>query len=98
VAGIVFSDTELFSNLELTQAVYDLLLSDKQELEVPLFDRDVILAVQQATKVLMQRLVSREPVIVPDVVLQQIVDENDALYRDSNNVKALLEMIGKDYQ
>lgn len=98
LAGIVFSDTELFSNLELTQAVYDLLLSDKQELEVPLFDRDVVLAVQQATKVLMQRLVSREPVVVPDVVLQQIVDETIALYRDGNNIKALLEMVEKDYQ
>src|SRR5579871_1514030 len=41
LAAIVFSDTELFSNLELTQAVYDLLLGDKDELDFPLSDREV---------------------------------------------------------
>jgi CRISPR-associated protein Csc2 len=99
LAGIVFSDTELFSNLELTQAVYDLLLGDEQsELEVPLFDREVVRAVQQAAETLMKRLVSREPEVVPAEKLQQIIDETIALYRDGNSVKALLEMIEKDYQ
>ncbi len=97
LAGIVFSDTELFSNLELTQAVYDALLSDKDELDFPLFDRDVLQAVQDTTNVLLQRLVSRTPVIVPGEALQQILDETIALYRDSENVKAFLEAIEKVY-
>jgi len=98
LAGIVFSDTELFSNLELTQAVYDLLLGDEQELEVPLFARKVVQAAQLAMETLMKRLVSREPVVVPARELQQIIDETIALYRDSDSVKALLEMIENDYQ
>jgi CRISPR-associated protein Csc2 len=98
LAGIVFSDTELFSNLELTQAVYDALLGGKDELDFPLFDRDVLQAVQDATGVLLQRLVSRTPVVVYGEALQQILDETIALYRDSENVKSFLEEIEKVYQ
>jgi CRISPR-associated protein Csc2 len=98
LVGIVFSDTELFSNLELTQAVYDVLLGDKDELDFPLFDRDVLQAVQDTTGVLLQRLVSRTPVVVYGEALQQILDETIALYRDSENVKSFLEEIEKVYQ
>src|SRR6266516_3343214 len=46
LVGIVFSDTELFSDLELTQAVYDTLLGDKDELDFPLYDHEVFQGVQ----------------------------------------------------
>src|SRR5690349_9055805 len=57
LAAIIFSDTELFSNLELTQAVYDILLGDKDELDFPLLDKDVQKAVEDASNALLNRLV-----------------------------------------
>ena len=98
LVGIVFSDTELFSNLELTQAVYDTLLGDKDELDFPLYDHEVFQAVQDAADVLLQRLVSRTPVVVRGEALQRVLDETIALYRDSENIKSFLGEIEKDYQ
>ena len=98
LAAIVFSDTELFSNLELTQDVYDLLLGDKDELDFPLSDHELLQAVQNATDTLLQRVVSLTPVILRGEALQQVVSETIALYRESENVKSFLEEIEKDYQ
>jgi len=93
LVGMVFSDTELFSNLELTQAVYDTLLGDKDELDFPLYDREVFQAVQDTTDILLQRLVSRTPVVVRGEVLQQVLNETIALYRDSDSVKSSGEVL-----
>src|SRR5947209_3164995 len=97
LAAIVFSDAEIFSNLELTQFVYDRLLGDKDELDFPLADEDVLAAVDNATDELLKRLVSRTPVIVRGDILQQARDETVALYRDTRSVKALLEEIEQGY-
>src|SRR6266487_761455 len=64
LSAIIFSDTEVFSNLELTQAVYDILLRDKDELDFPLSDSEVQQAVDEAANALLDRLVSRTPVVV----------------------------------
>jgi CRISPR-associated protein Csc2 len=98
LAAIVFSDTELFSNLELTQAVYDLLLGDKDELDFPLADQEVAQAVQSATDILLQRLIGITPVVLRGDALEQVLDETKALYREDGNVKSFLEDIEKDYQ
>lgn len=97
LAALIFSDTELFSNLELTQAVYDTLLGDKDELDFPLLDQDVQRAVEQATNMLLDRLVSRTPVVVRGESLQNILHETIALYRDTESVKAFLQEIEKGY-
>lgn len=97
LAAMVFSDTELFSNLELTQAVYDSLLGNKEELDFPLLDKDVGAAVGVATQALMQRLVSRTPLTVQGEELQKVIADTIGLYRDGDNVKALLEQVGKGY-
>jgi len=97
LAAIIFSDTEIFSNLELTQAVYDILKGTKEELDFPLLDRDVLQATQDATNMLLSRIVGRTPVILRGDVLQRVLDETIALYRNSENVKAFLEEIDKDY-
>src|SRR6266568_5148702 len=97
LAAIVFSDTELFSNLELTQAVYDTLLGGKDELDFPLLDKDVLKAVEDATNTLLTRLVSRTPVVVRGESLQGIHDETVALYRDSESVKAFLQEVEEGY-
>lgn len=97
LAAIVFSDAEIFSNLELTQFVYDRLLKDKDELDFPLADEDVLAAVDDATDELLKRLVSRTPVIVRGDILQHMRDETVALYRDTSGVKMLLEAIEQGY-
>src|SRR6266436_7415567 len=54
LAAIVFSDAEIFSNLELTQFAYDRLLRDKDELDFPLADEDILAAVDDATDELLK--------------------------------------------
>ena len=97
LAAIVFSDAEIFSNLELTQFVYDRLLRDMDELDFPLADEDILAAVDEATDELLKRLVSRTPVVVCGDILQQVRDETVALYRETSSVKALLEEIERGY-
>ncbi len=97
LAAIVFSDAEIFSNLELTQFVYDRLLRDMDELDFPLADEDILAAVDDATDELLKRLVSRTPVVVRGDILQQVRDETVALYRETSGVKALLEEIERGY-
>jgi CRISPR-associated protein Csc2 len=97
LAAIIFSDTEIFSNLELTQAIYDMLLGSKDELDFPLLDKDVQKAVENATNTLLNRLVSRTPVVVRGESLQGIFDETIALYRDTESVKSFLQEIEKGY-
>src|SRR5260370_13206244 len=87
LAAIVFSDAEIFSNLELTQFVYDRLLRDMDELDFPLADEDILAAVDDATDELLKRLVSRTPVVVRGDILQQVRDETVARYRDTSGVK-----------
>ena len=97
LAAMVFSDTEIFSNLEMTQFVYDQLLRGRDELDFPLYDGDVLQAVQDATDHLLKQLVSRTPVVVRGEALQRIREETTSLYRDGDNVKAFLEEIEKGY-
>ena len=97
LAALIFSDTELFSNLELTQAVYDILLGDKDELDFPLLDNDVKRAVEDATNMLLNRLVSRTPVVVRGEPLLSILGETITLYRDTESVKSFLQDIEKGY-
>jgi CRISPR-associated protein Csc2 len=97
LAAIVFSDTEIFSNLELTQVVYDRLLGDKDELDFPLADNDVLNVVQEAIDELLTRVVSRTPIVVRGDILQQVREETIALYRDTASVKAFLEKIEQGY-
>ena len=97
LAAIVFSDTEIFSNLELTQAVYDQLLGDKEELDFPLADEDVFAAVHDATNALLMQLVSRTPVVVRGDILQQVREETVTLYHETSSVKSLLEEIERGY-
>ena len=98
LSAVIFSDTEIFSNLELTQAVYDLLLGDRDELDFPLSDSQVQQAVDEATNALLDRLVSRTPVVVRGESLANTLRETIALYRDTESVKAFLQEIEKGYQ
>lgn len=97
LAAIVFSDTEIFSNLELTQVVYDQLLGPDGELDFPLSDGVVLQSVQNATEQLLQQIVSRTPIALYGEALQRVREETIALYRNSESVKAFLEEIEQGY-
>ncbi|HEC35031.1 MAG TPA: type I-D CRISPR-associated protein Cas7/Csc2 [Anaerolineae bacterium] len=97
LAGVVFSNCEIFSNLELTQVVYDRLKAKDPELNFPLRDADVLDGVAEATAALMQNVASADPVVLgPDeaAAVQQAVVQ---VYRDPARVAALLEAIEKGY-
>ena len=96
IAAIVFSDTEIFSNLELTQVVYDGLLSGNSELDFPLPDGAVYQAVQNAMQQLVQQVVGRV-FVMPQQEIQQMRTETIALYRESETVKAFLGEVEKGY-
>jgi len=101
LAAIVFSDTEIFSNLELTQHVYDILKSSSRnsdELDFPLSDEQVLSAVSEATNPLLARIVGRTPVVLRDDILRRVLDETISLYRNEEDVKALLAEIDQGYQ
>ena len=97
LAAIVFSDTEIFSNLELTQHVYDLLKEDKEELDFPLIDAQVLGAVREATDALLSRVVGRMPAVLRDDALGRVVDETITLYRNIDDVKVFLTEIDRGY-
>jgi CRISPR-associated protein Csc2 len=97
LAALIFSDTEIFSNLELTQQVYYLLPSTGPDLDFPLADRDVEQAVEKATNMLLERVVGRTPLVVRGAELGGILTQTVALYRDNNEVKAFLQEIEQGY-
>jgi CRISPR-associated protein Csc2 len=97
LACVVFSNCEIFSNLELTQAVYDRLKAKDADLNFPLRDADVLDAATSATEALMQNIVSADPLVLgPNqaAVIHQAVVQ---VYRDPARVTALLEAIEKGY-
>jgi CRISPR-associated protein Csc2 len=101
LAAIIFSDTEIFSNLELTQQVYDILRAskdDQDELDFPLSDKSVLSAVREATNILLARVVGRLPIILRDEILERVKEETIALYRNAEDVKTFLNEIDQGYQ
>jgi len=97
LAGVVFSDCELFSNLELTQAVYDRLRGDSAELDFPLESGTVIEAVRGATEELSRRIVGQLTILPPNEVTA-LVDEITAFYRDEDAVRHMLEEATRMYR
>lgn len=101
LAAIIFSDTEIFSNLELTQQVYDILkvsAREQDELDFPLPDQSVLTAVGEATNTLLTRVVGRLPVVLRDDILHRVIDETISLYRNVDDVKAFLAEVDRGYQ
>ena len=97
LVALVFSDTEIFSNLELTQHVYDLLKGEQEELPFPLTDKEVRSAVENATNTLLARVVGRLPIVVRGDALQHVIDETIMLYRNPDDVKTFLNEVDQDY-
>lgn len=81
LAGVAFSNCELFSNLELTQAVYDLLKGDADELPFPLEEDVVANAVQAAAQDLSDGVIGEVVWMDSDEVMALVEELND-LYSD----------------
>ncbi len=89
LAGVILSDCEVFSNLELTQTTYDLLRNGAAEPDFPLRAETVVAAARQAAGELAGRVVGRLTVLSAEEVAG-LMDEITALYGDEATVKAML--------
>ena len=90
LAGVVLSNCEIFSNLELTQAVYDRLRGETAEPDFPLRAATVVETMCSVTDELAQRVVGQMTILPPDEV-EALVNEVTTLYGDESAVKAMLE-------
>jgi CRISPR-associated protein Csc2 len=96
LSGVVMSDCEIFSNLELTQGVYDRLRGEASEPEFPLRTEAVFEATQTVAAELADRVVGRVE-ILPTADVEALVDETTAQYGDEGTIKAMLEAATKMY-
>ena len=90
IVGAIFSDCELFSNLELTQGVYDRLGSDSRQF--PLDENQVKLEVAGAVAGLTNEVIGNlQP--VADAELTELIGEIRQTFASPTEVKGLLESI-----
>ena len=94
IVAVAFSDCELFSNLELTQTVYDKLLGEgKDELPFPLADQAVRQAVLDSTNELLAGTFSRRPVVLSGESLQAELRGVAALFNEPERLVAALQTL-----
>lgn len=97
VLACIFSDCELFSNLELTQRTWDLLCTNGNEPDFPLADEAVANAVQQAITALQTQVYGRVTPL-PATDLQALLTAAQELYSDEAQIKALLTSVQAMYK
>lgn len=98
LVGIVFSDCELYSNLELTQAVWKHLREKMgKEPDLPLADTDVLDATKAAMEQLIGRVVGRV-VTMSEEDLSALEEELRVLYSDEERLRTLLTDIQTGYK
>lgn len=98
IVGVVFSDCELFSNLELTQHVYDQLKpQDKAELPFPLDDARVEQAVVASIDGLITSVFSQKPIILTGETLQKELQSVAELYYEQQEFVAALSTLTENY-
>lgn len=100
LVAIVLSDCELFSNLELTQTVYDILVDgvgEGGELPFPLNHEAVREATEQAVDTLLPSVATIEPVVIKGAQLAEALGELRRVYASRDSVRALFERIESGY-
>lgn len=90
IVGIMVSDCELFSNLELTQKVYDALRGEADEPPFPLRLQSVVDAARAAADELAGGIPGRVGILPPEVVTA-LIQEVTAIYQDENALRETLE-------
>lgn len=94
LVGAIFSDCELFSNLELTQSVYDRLGSDNRKF--PLKEKQVKSEVVAAVENLSHEVIGNLQML-GDTEVVELVDEIRHTFASPDEVKRLLDDITKLY-
>jgi CRISPR-associated protein Csc2 len=89
LVGVILSDCEIFSNLELVQTTYDRLRNGAPEPDFPLSSLTVAAAMRDVVDELSGRVVGQMITLSPDEV-SDLVAEMIALYQDEAAVKAVL--------
>lgn len=97
LVACIFSDCELFSNLELTQRVWDQLPKNGDALDFPLGDEVVRNAVQTAVTALQKQVVGRV-VAMSEADLSTLLSEVQALYADEAAIQSLLTQVQAAYK
>ncbi len=97
IVAVVFSDCELFSNLELTQDVYDRLKPQSKELPFPLDDAAVEQAVVGSIDSLIASTFSQKPVILTGEALQEELQGVAALYYEQKELVGALTTLTDSY-
>jgi len=95
LAGIIFSDCELFSNLELTQTTYDL-LNDGNPPTFPLHPDVVVRAVQTAADGLRRGIPGQIVVLAPEEIAE-LRSEIVALYTQEQGLETMLRRLTESY-
>jgi len=96
VAGIVLSNCEAFSNLELTQCVYDHLRGDADEPEFPLHVTQVLETARLATDELSGRIASPVTILKENEVAM-LIGEITAIYQDDDRLLEHLQRANSMY-
>ena len=94
LVGAIFSDCELFSNLELTQSVYDRLGQDNRKF--PLKEKQVKSEVVAAVENLSHEVIGNLQ-ILGDTEVDELVDEIRHTFASPDEVKRLLDDITELY-
>ncbi len=89
LAGVIISDCEIFSNLELTRTVYDRLRGGEDELPFPVRTDEVVETVREVMDALSQGIPGKMIILPPDEV-EVLVGEIADLYREDAEIKAVL--------
>lgn len=96
IVAVAFSDCEMFSNLELTQDVYDLLKAANGELTFPLDPQQVEAMMKDAISALWGEVVGTKHLLSHEETAK-LISEVSAIYEDAAKVKLLLDDITKLY-
>jgi CRISPR-associated protein Csc2 len=97
VVACIFSDCELFSNLELTQQTWENLRSNENDPEFPLRDEAVRKALHQASGTLQKQVYGRVKVMdAADLVT--LLTEVQELYADEAQLKTFLADVQAMYK
>ncbi|MGB7440382.1 MAG: type I-D CRISPR-associated protein Cas7/Csc2 [Coleofasciculaceae cyanobacterium] len=85
IIGITFCDGEIFSNLQFTQALYDVL---KEDINAPIAD------IQLQAREVVENLLSQEPVRKHQVIvgeeLTELLKEVGEIYQDETQLRSIL--------
>ena len=94
LVGAIFSDCEIFSNLELTQSVYDRLGTEGRQF--PLDEKEIKAVIADAVAALMGEVIgSVHPLTEPE--LTELIGEIQQTFASPDQVKALLDSVTELY-